>query len=115
MDNSTELQDLQKQKETLQDAIKLGEDLASLKMLPQWERVIGFYTKNMLDQALRNSSSTSMPPALRDDSMFIVRSIGYFLNFLDLVQSNAESARNQLPEVDELMREAENHEWARRN
>lgn len=115
MDNSTELQDLQKQKETLQDAIKLGEDLASLKMLPQWERVIGFYTKNMLDQALRNSSSPSLPPALRDDSMFIVRSIGYFLNFLDLVQNNAESARNQLPEVDELMREAENHEWARRN
>lgn len=56
-----------------------------------------------------------MPPALRDDSMFIVRSIGYFLNFLDLVQNNAESARNQLPEVDNLMREAETNEWARRN
>lgn len=110
MDNSTELQDLQKQKETLQEAIKLGEDLASLKMLPQWERVIGFYTKNMLDQALRNSSSTSLPPALRDDSMFIVRCIGYFLNYLDLVEANAKSAQAQLPEVDDLMREAENNE-----
>lgn len=110
MDNSTELQDLQKQKETLQDAIKLGEDLASLKMLPQWERVIGFYTNGMLNQALRNSSSTSLPPALRDDSMFIMRCIGYFINYLDLVETNAKSAKSQLPEVDNLMHEVESNE-----
>ena len=90
MNNPKEESDLQ-----IRQDMELGRDLEYLQTLPQFQRVvIDGYIKNVLSNTSKDM--ISLNPAVRQNVMEEIMSVGYFRQYLDNIVSSATIATEDL-------------------
>lgn len=93
----SEVDELNKERENLNNLIRLRNLVLKLEENPEFKEVIleGFCLKDCANY-LRNSTNTCLSDKARENSLEMARASGHLLNYLEVIKIQGDNAENQL-------------------